>query len=120
MNSKQISFSLMARWARILGVLSVCTILVFFVSIPLGALGIILALLSRSDRLTKKAKNGVILCITGIVLSIFITTVSVVSTISAYGGWEPFVAAYEDYLGEYLQAKGYDPADLGISYDDTI
>lgn len=90
----------MATAAMILGIISLVTSCCFYLAIPLGVIGVILAVLSQgSDRtLPPRAKSGLWLAVAGAALSLFLTVASVVSTFSRYG-----VDGFIDMLRQYEQ-----------------
>ena len=84
----------------ILGIISLVTSCCFYLAIPLGVIGVILAVLSQgSDRtLPPRAKSGLWLAVAGAALSLFLTVASVASTFSRYG-----VDGFIDMLRQYEQ-----------------
>lgn len=90
----------MATAAMILGIISLVTSCCFYLAIPLGVIGVILAVLSQgSDRtLPPRAKSGLWLAVAGAALSLFLTVASVASTFSRYG-----VDGFIDMLRQYEQ-----------------
>ncbi|WP_148412249.1 DUF4190 domain-containing protein [Murimonas intestini] len=90
----------MATAAMILGIISLVTSCCFYLAIPLGVIGVILAVLSQgSDRTPPpRAKSGLWLAVAGAALSLFLTVASVASTFSRYG-----VDGFIDMLRQYEQ-----------------
>ena len=107
----------MATAAMILGIISLVTSCCFYLAIPLGVIGVILAVLSQgSDRtLPPRAKSGLWLAVAGAALSLFLTVASVASTFSRYG-----VDGFIDMLRQYEQfCEGQSGQDGEISnYND--
>ncbi len=99
--------------ALILGIISLVGCTCFYLSIPLGALAIIFASLSRggNTKFGDLARIGLILGLLGIVISIGFTAVAVAKAYMTYGGWEGILREYAKYTGysydELLQLLGY-------------
>lgn len=120
-----------ASASLVLGILSLVLGCCFYVSIPLGGLGILFAILSKkSADMEGRAKAGLGLSIAGLVLSILLTIVAVFSFVvystrtgmsmeeymdqyfrEIYGEEAPDVDS--DLLEDYLR-------DNGIDLDDTL
>ncbi len=100
-----------AQAAFVFGLISIFTCMMFFISIPCGALAIIFALLSRKDQLALrgKAKKGLCLGVIGAVGSTAITVIMVAAAIKSMGGWESFL---NEYINYYEQMTGMSVDDL--------
>ncbi|WP_052431114.1 DUF4190 domain-containing protein [Robinsoniella peoriensis] len=97
--------------AMILGIISLVTSCCLYISIPVGAIGIILALLSKgsSTRMDSRSKTGLGISIAGIGISVFMIIAVLVS--NTYMGNTTFEKMYQDYLDYY----GYDSSSDGSS-----
>ncbi|KLU70240.1 MAG: hypothetical protein RHS_3955 [Robinsoniella sp. RHS] len=95
----------------ILGIISLVTSCCLYISIPVGAIGIILALLSKgsSTRMDSRSKTGLGISIAGIGISVFMIIAVLVS--NTYMGNTTFEKMYQDYLDYY----GYDSSSDGSS-----
>ena len=90
-----------ASASLILAILSVISFLVFFISIPLGALAIVFALLSRGDGLMQaRARISIILSAIALAASIFLTSYAVYQIVTNPLLQSEFEAAIESYYGE--------------------
>lgn len=103
----------MAMASVILGVAALLTSCCIYVALPCGALGIILALLSRGGHMTmsSQAKLGLILSAVGLALTILIIVVSFVFVFSYYGGMDGLMQEYMniynvDSLEELYESMG--------------
>lgn len=87
----------------ILGAVSLISCSCLYISIPVGALAIIFALLSRGGKMTfdTKARTGLILGIIGIVITIVFYAFSFYIAIQEYG-------SFEALLRESCEMAGYD------------
>ena len=94
--------------SMLLGVLSIMTCPLFFISIPAGAIGFILALLSKGRELHMEImpKAGVVTCGIGMSLSALITIAMV--------GLMLFSPGYRKQLNETSQAV------YGVSFDEMM
>lgn len=92
----------MAAAALILGILSLATSLILSISVPCGALSVILALLSRTDQpMRKKARAGLICGICGMTASV-ILTVSAFSYVLSHSDLRALLEYYcQVYTGDY-------------------
>lgn len=92
----------MATAALIFGILSLVTSLMIYLSVPCGALAVILALLSRTDKpMLKKAKSGLICGICGMLATVIIT-VSAFYYVLSDSGMRSFLEYYcQMYTGDY-------------------
>ena len=92
----------MATAALVFGILSLVTSLMIYLSIPCGALAVILALLSRTDKpMRKKAKSGLICGICGMLATVIIT-VSAFYYVLSDSGMRSFLEYYcQMYTGDY-------------------
>lgn len=71
---KQPGRNVFAPAAILLGVLSLFSSMIIYISLPCGALAILLAILSRTDSpMTKKAKTGLICGVAGMTATIILT-----------------------------------------------
>ncbi len=95
----------MATGAVVLGVISLFTCLVFYISIPCGAMALLLAILSRGkNKLPGKSKTGVVCGVIGMCLSLGITLASVWMVLT-----NAQMRAYmENYLRYYLGDASFD------------
>lgn len=95
----------MEKTAFVLGILSIVTCSYCYLSIPMGAIAIILGLLSRGGnmKLSRKAKNAIIFAIIGILLTVILYAASMYMIINEYG-------SLQNYLRELYKQ-------LGIDYD---
>ncbi|MBE5890168.1 MAG: hypothetical protein E7282_04265 [Lachnospiraceae bacterium] len=87
--------------ALTLGIISLVGCTCFYLSIPLGALAIIFASLSRggNTKFSDVARIGLLLGIIGIAVSIGFTTFAVIKAYMTYGGWEGILKEYAQYTG---------------------
>lgn len=86
----------LATASMVLGILSLCTCFIFYLSLPFGALAILLAILSRIERnMSGKGKAGIICGLCGIIVSIAVTVSSVYFVLTD--------ATARSYLEYYLQ-----------------
>lgn len=95
----------MATGAIVLGVISLFTCLIFYISIPCGAIAVLLAILSRGkNRLPGKSKAGIVCGTIGMCLSLGITLASVWVVLT-----NTQMRAYmERYLQYYLGDSSFD------------
>lgn len=95
----------MATGAVVLGVISLFTCLIFYISIPCGALAVLLAILSRGEnKLPGKSKTGIVCGAIGMCLSLGITLASVWTVLT-----NAQLRAYmERYLQYYLGDSSFD------------
>lgn len=95
----------MATAAVVLGVISLFTCLIFYISIPCGALAVLFAILSRGrNPMPGKSKTGVVCGAIGIFLSAAITVSSVWTVLT-----NAQMRAYmENYLRYYLGDSSFD------------
>ena len=102
--------SLMARAALICGILSIVSCMVFYISIPLGAIAILLGLLSKggANSVSSKAFGGMVCGISGIILTVFLYLISFTILMRSYGGFTRF----------YEQLETLEDADMDEIYDD--
>lgn len=91
----------MEKAALVLSIVSIVSCLYFYVSIPAGALAIILGLLSRggNTELGQRAKIGTTIGIFSIVFTIIIYTISISYAFYQYGTLENIINAYSQYTG---------------------
>ena len=87
--------------ALVLGIISAATCSCCYLSIPLAALAIVLALLSRGGKmkLSQKAKIAIILAIVGLVLTVILYTISFYIAFSEFGDIEGILRAYCEMYG---------------------
>lgn len=102
---------LMARAALVCGICSIVSCMVFYFSIPLGAVAILLGLLSKGGAKSVSAKAfGSIVCgISGIILSGFLFLISFTILMRSYGGFSNF----------YEKIESLEDADMDEIYDDV-
>lgn len=101
------SSSGMASAALVLGIISIVTACCFYISIPLGALSILFAILSKepSRPYLSQAKSGLILSIIGIAATLlllalaFVVEVTYLDDTEFRKQWEEYMDYFED---EYL------------------
>ncbi len=95
----------MATAAVVLGVISIMTCLIFYISIPCGAMAALCAILSRGKNpMPGKSKVGIVCGLSGLVLSLLITLASVWTVLT-----NPQMRAYmERYLQYYLGDSSFD------------
>lgn len=91
--------------AIILGILALLSGLFFSISIPLAAIGLLLALLSKGSRLrtTVKAKVGIVICTISLIFTAAMT-VSALYTVRDYFHTEEFKELFEDYYEYYYDS----------------
>ena len=87
--------------AFILSILSIVTCACCYLSLPMGSVAIVLALLSRGGqmKLSSKAKIAIAAGIIGIVLTVIAFTASYYIAIKEYGSIEGILRAYCDMAG---------------------
>ena len=87
--------------AFILSIVSIATSTCLPLSLPLGSIAVVLALLSRGGqmRLGPKAKFAVALGILGIVLTISMLIIDMISILREYGSFEAYLRACYEMLG---------------------
>ncbi len=95
----------MATAAVVLGVISLITCLVFYISVPCGAMAVLLAILSRGrNPMPGKGKTGLVCGLIGMILSVVITLSSVWVVLS-----NAQMRAYmESYMQYYLGDASFD------------
>lgn len=100
------NFNPMENIAFILGLLSIVTCACCYLSLPMGSIAIVLALLSRGGnmKLSSKAKIAIATGIIGIVLTVTAFTVSFYIAINEYGSIEGILRAYCDQAGLDFEA----------------
>ena len=87
-----------ASASLILAILSVISFLVFFISIPLGALAIVFSLLSRGDGLMQaRARISVILSAIALAASIFLTSYAVYQIVT-----NPLLQSEKAYITPHI------------------
>ncbi len=101
-----------ASAAIALGILSCCLSLIFYLSIPMGALAIIMALLSKGGkrRMTSRARFAVGAGAMGMIFSLIITVYSVYTVMN-----DPFYRSYVEQYLNYISGT-FDPADPDGGY----
>ncbi|MCD7708521.1 MAG: hypothetical protein LUI02_01450 [Clostridiales bacterium] len=89
--------------AAVLGSIAVICCVCWYVSIPCGALAIILANLSRGGRTeyTLRAQVAIFLGIVAVVLCLVIYGITFMVELYQYGGLDGLINAYEELLGQY-------------------
>ena len=100
------NFNTMETIAIILGLLSIVTCACCYLSLPMGSIAILLALLSRGGKmkLSSKAKIAIAAGIVGIALTVITFTVSYYIAIQEYGSIEGILRAYCDMYGWDFEA----------------
>lgn len=85
----------------ILGIISITSCLCLYLSIPCGALAVILGVLSRGGQMQfgSKAQIGIILGAIGLVFTIAIYASAFAFAIHEYGSIENFLKAYSEMSG---------------------
>ena len=93
-----------------LGLLSVVACCLGYLSIPIGALGILFAVLSRrkGKPLPRICKTGLVLSIIGMVIGFAMLLLTIYSTITNPNFWEYFRDTYEQYEEMYKEICGAD------------
>ena len=91
-----------------LGLLSVTACCLGYLSIPLGALGILFAVLSRrKDKpLPPMCKTGLFLSVIGLIIGILMMVVSIYSAITNPNFWAAMQETYEQYQQLYQELYG--------------
>lgn len=92
----------MATAALVFGILSLVTCFIIYLSLPFGALAVIFALLSRTERpIRKKARRGLICGICGMIATV-VLTVSAFYTVLTDSSMRSFLEYYlRVYTGDY-------------------
>lgn len=92
----------MATAALVFGILSLVTCFIIYLSLPFGALAVIFALLSRTERpIRKKARRGLICGICGMIATV-VLTVSAFYTVLTDFSMRSFLEYYlRVYTGDY-------------------
>lgn len=105
-----------ASASLVLGILSLVLCCCCYVSVPLGALGILFAILSKRDsQMSGRGRAGLWLSIVGLCLTVLFTLSIVISFVKNGG----FRETMDDYL-EYYMGDDYDPDDFFPGYgEDT-
>lgn len=94
-----------------LGLLSVTACCLGYLSIPLGALGILFAVLSRrkGKPLPPMCKTGLILSVIGLMIGILMMVVSIYSAITNPNFWAAMQETYAQYQQLYQELYGTAP-----------
>ena len=101
--------------ARVCGIISLCfgmlaliACCLGYLSIPLGALGILFAVLCRrqNQALPSAAKAGLITSVIGLILGIVMLLLSIYSTITNPIFWDTMQETYEQYEELYEEMYG--------------
>ena len=91
-----------ATASLVLGILSLVLCCCCYVSIPLGGLGILFAILSKTGKAMQgRAKTGLSLSIVGLCLTLFLTIAMIASTISN-GEFQRQYQYYQEYFENTL------------------
>ncbi len=87
--------------AFVLGIISIVTCTCIYASIVCGSLAIMFALLSKggATSMSKRANYALVLGVIGIVVTIAVFTIALVSTLQTYGSFENMMRAYSDLMG---------------------
>lgn len=106
----------MATASLILGIVCLITTCCFYICIPLGALSIILAILSRgsTEKISSQGKTGIGLSIGGICLTILLT----IAVFFIQLGSDTFRSQMQEYMDYYYGRDAYDSDDLDDWLDD--
>lgn len=104
----------MATAALVLGILSIMTCYMFYISLPLGAVAVICSALSRDrSSMPGRAKVGTVCGIAGILISICVTVTAFVSVIRN--------PALRSYVEQYIQIYTGDSSfDLDQALDELL
>lgn len=91
----------MATASLVLGIASLASSYCLYLAMPCGALGMILALLSRGGtrKMDNQATVGLVLCACGLGFSILFTAFSFFITYQMYGGWDGIMREYMKLYG---------------------
>lgn len=94
-----------ATASLVMGILSIVSGCCVYSALPLGALAIIFALLSRGGEMKLDAKGtvGLWLGISGVIITITVTIFLLVYTINFYGGIDEFMKYYNELTEQYMQ-----------------
>lgn len=97
--------SSLATATLVLGTISLTCSCCIYLSVPCSALAIIFALLSRGGemKMDKHGQMGLILGISGMVLTIVLFIFMFVYTILSMGGIQEFLDFYSNYMDQYMQ-----------------
>lgn len=103
-----------ATAALVLGILSIVSVMIFYVSIPLAALAIVFAILSRGryGKMATRAKAGIFLSLAGIILTVTLTIYAVITYL-------PYIQSgqFSQYLENYLEDYYGSQNDASPLYD---
>ncbi|MEE0420404.1 MAG: DUF4190 domain-containing protein [Lachnospiraceae bacterium] len=107
-NYQQSEPNSMSTASLVMGIISLVLCCCFYVSIPLGALGILFAILSKGkdQTMSGRSKTGLGLSIAGLVLTILLTIGMLVANLT-YMGSEGFSRQMKEYM-EYYNRGYYD------------
>lgn len=110
-NYQQSEPNSMSTASLVMGIISLVLCCCFYVSIPLGALGILFAILSKGkdQTMSGRSKTGLGLSIAGLVLTILLTIGMLVANLT-YMGSEGFSRQMKEYM-EYYNRGYYDGED---------
>lgn len=91
----------MATASFVLGIASIVTSYCLYLAMPCGALGMILALLSRGGtrKLDNQATVGLVLSACGLGFTLLLTGFSFFITYQVYGGWDGIMREYMNLFG---------------------
>lgn len=91
----------MATASLVLGIVSLVSSYCLYLAMPCGALGVILALLSRGGtrRMDNQATVGLVLSACGLGFSVLFTAFSFFITFQMYGGLDGIMREYMDLFG---------------------
>lgn len=100
----------------VLGILSLVISCCFFISIPLGTLAVLFAILSKgaSSHITGRAKTGLWLGIGGLALTILLTTVLI-----SKSGWRNFTNEFYNYYDDSYYSDSFNDWYGNESYQDA-
>ncbi len=103
----------------VLGILGLLSCVILYFSLPLGALGILFALLSRGSRphMTTRAKVGLGLSAAGLVLTLSLTATALYQYRDLFSS-DQFQEQLKDYLEYYYQEQ--EPQDADDLLDDLF
>ncbi|MCM1256479.1 MAG: DUF4190 domain-containing protein [Roseburia sp.] len=91
----------MATASLVLGIVSLVSSACIYAAMPCGALGMILALLSRGGtrKMDNQATVGLALSVCGLAFTILFTGFSFLLTYKMYGGWDGIMREYMNLYG---------------------
>ena len=114
----------MATASLILGIIGIVCSCCCFLSVPLAALGIILALLSKGgSRMSDRAKTGLGISIAGLCVTVVLTIILLVFSRS-YMTTEDFQTQFKDYMefygDDYNNNYNYNSDEIDQMFEDIL